>query len=322
MSEPNKPAQFTPKKLNKPDSVIGKKKKPIVFKDTVGSPYANKTLKTISNECTERILDLLNEIMKNDLENINKLRLLKKQKYFALKKEKTQLNKIIKRLKSINKKKEFVKNDKKLSKDEKAKELARQDQLEKDFQKQKEEQELKFNNLDKSESEKLEKEKGNIKVGSNDNLNNFWIGVNKITKELEKIPIHSPPSIRLILVCPNSGIQILTSHLPIMAYMRRIPICLLPEEYSIKFSQSMGIPNTGLAIAVKEKTNQDINDDNTFNEKFEEFVRVSIEASKSVNSLDFPWLPEKYTMSNLTEQVKVEYIPTNIIKGNKRLKTN
>ncbi|KAN0009643.1 hypothetical protein ACTFIU_006940 [Dictyostelium citrinum] len=318
---------------NKPkvDSVISnKKKKGIVFKDTVSSPYISKSINTISNEYSELILKSLKELTDNEIKKIKNKKVIKKEQFFKVRKEKKSLNKLNNRLKSIEKKKQFVLNDESLSKEDKDKEILRQNQLLNDFQKQKNDQQLildsilKLNNVNNNNKEKEEgkdddKENKNEDSNNNNNrLNQFWIGVNKITRELEKIPVHSPPTIRCIIVCPNPDIPILTSHLPIMAYMRRIPICLLPKEFSVPLSQCLGIPNTSLAMAIKEKK---IDNDENFDESFEDFVKLSIEASKSINSLDFPWLPQKYTCAHLSEPIDVKYIPTSVIKeSNKRMK--
>ncbi|KAM9964204.1 hypothetical protein ACTFIW_005865 [Dictyostelium discoideum] len=318
VNTPNKP---------KVDSVIpNKKKKGIVFKDTVSSPYISKTINTISNEYSELILKSLKELTENEIKNIQNKKVIKKEQFFKVRKEKKSLNKLKNRLKSIEKKKQFILKDESISKEDKDKEILRQNQLLNDFQKQKNDQQLildsilKLNNVNNNKENENENEKD--ENDNNNRLNQFWIGVNKITRELEKIPIHSPPTIRCIIVCPNPDIPILTSHLPIMAYMRRIPICLLPKEFSVPLSQCLGIPNTSLAMAIKEKkAGDDDNDDKNFDESFEDFVKLSIDASKSINSLDFPWLPQKYTCAHLSEPIDVKYIPTNVIKeGNKRMK--
>ncbi|KAF2078103.1 hypothetical protein CYY_000574 [Polysphondylium violaceum] len=326
------------KNVQKKQQAVVKKKKYLVFKDTIASPYLNQPLSCISKEYSENILNLLKQLLSHDVEKINDNRMKKKLVFQSLKTEFKLIKKCNNRINVTKKKIQTLKDNIKKEKaatdnSSNTKKRKDQDDIEQYvLGKLKNNQDYDkltatLNELDIEHKKIMDKIKDlkNTDIepikqqqtsDSESRMNQFWIGVNKITRELEKTPVHTPPNIRLIIVCPNQEIPILTSHLPIMAYMRRIPICLISKDTEMIFSNSIGLPNTGLALAIKETKPDEPTD-----EALEDFVRVSIEASKSVNSLDFPWLPQKYTSAHLTEPIPIKYVSTKVIKeGNKRIK--
>eukprot|EP01132_Coremiostelium_polycephalum_P005437 gene5437-6781_t len=330
----------TPSKKTRHQAVIKKNKKPaITFKDTVSSPYLNKPLENISDENSIKIINGLKELLSLDLELGQSLKENKLKSWSLINKEKQQIAITKKKLTTIEKSVPNIKDEKsKQSKIDQCKSAIEQSenkikQIIQDKQEKKQELKRKFDDQQQKHQQggggEGDKEQRIFRLKKE-----FILGVNAITKEMEKTPIHSLPNIRLIIVCPNPDLLQMTAHLPIMAFMRRIPIILLPYTYSNEFSQSVGL-NSTLAIAIKTtdlsstSTNKDNNNNkdrefkDDFDDKLDEFVHLGCEASKSIPPIDLPWLPHKFTQANLGKPLDVKYTPVNIVKtGNKRKKIN
>ncbi|KYQ99818.1 hypothetical protein DLAC_03768 [Tieghemostelium lacteum] len=306
----------------KPAQSVIKKKRVVLFKDTVSTPYLQKELQPISKEYSDDIIKLLSDFLQHDRERIKEKNLKQTNQYEKIKNETSVYRKTNKKLVSIKRKQNHIKSNKEqLSPDQVEKSLNNAIQTEKDLQKQVDQMKLQ---IEKQKETYQEQKKSSTKdTDTKSQLPQFWIGVNKITREMEKTAIDAKPSIKLILVCPNPDLPILTNHLVIMAFLRRIPICLLGKSYRLPFSECFGLPNSTLAVAIKDSnSNSDMDVDSEYDNLIK-IVNLGITASRSVPSIDYPWLPSSLSGSNLTQPLDIKYKPVNMFKQeNKRSKLN
>ncbi|EFA76622.1 hypothetical protein PPL_09927 [Heterostelium album PN500] len=281
-------------------NIAGNKPKPLVFRDTISSPYdTGDQFNVLDENVANQIVEELQSVYRDDLN----IKMKKKSMAATLHKDILEFQHKLNTLYVKNKK--CVANIKKRKRDTQS---SKEEPVTSDTVLKEKENELQQIRNDmkpiKERVTTLTKQKKSAIKQLEEQLNKerqtpsiqpyIVKGINEITKSLEKLPITFKQQeqqqqqqlydIKIIIICSqlaSQGGNVMIEHIPMMATMRNIPYLILPNSCYNSLRSALGIHSL-MAIAIRTPSSTETP------QSLQKLLQLTNDAFNATKKLQFP----------------------------------